>query len=90
MYIDTTTGLNAVGFTFSTGNLTDGETVDGFGLYGGWAFHMNDEDKVEMKFYATPTNETDVYQVLWNAASTSATSATAIALRTVAPVPGTT
>lgn len=62
MYIDTTEGsLNAVGFVQGNQTLGDGSTTTGFGLYGGWAFHTNDESTIEMKFVATPTNETDIY-----------------------------
>lgn len=62
MYVDTTDGaMNAVGFVAGNETAPDGATVTGFGLYGGWAFHRDDSSSIEMKFIASPTNETDVY-----------------------------
>ncbi|OCL07333.1 hypothetical protein AOQ84DRAFT_440255 [Glonium stellatum] len=87
MYIDTTTNaFEPVGFTTSNTTLSEGEVTEGFGLYGGWAFHLNDAGTVDMNFYASPTEENDVYLVKWNAASTKATDGISIALRTEAPM----
>lgn len=87
MYINTTTdAFEPVGFTTSNSTLSTGEVTDGFGLYGGWAYYAGDSGTVEMNFFASPTNKTDVYLVKWNAASTTPTDAVAISLRTVAPV----
>lgn len=62
MYVDTTGGsLNTVGFVKGNETVQGSGTTSGFGLYGGWAFHKNSEEAIEMKFVATPTNETDIY-----------------------------
>jgi hypothetical protein len=59
--VDNSTGAsNPVSFV----NENDTENVgsiSGFGLYGGWAFHKNGAGEVEMKFIATPTNESGIY-----------------------------
>ncbi|KAF2807958.1 uncharacterized protein BDZ99DRAFT_464860 [Mytilinidion resinicola] len=86
MYIDTTSdAFQPVGFTSTNSSLSDGQVTSGFGLYGGWAMHLADDGTVEMGFYAVETNVTDVYEVLWNAATATPTTGTAIALRTIAP-----
>ena len=62
MYVDLTEGAtNPVGFTTGNETLPSGATVVGFGLYGGWAFHKQKDASLEMKFLATPTNETGIY-----------------------------
>ncbi|KAF2195355.1 hypothetical protein K469DRAFT_722603 [Zopfia rhizophila CBS 207.26] len=85
MYIDTTSdAFNPVGFTIGNETVDNSSTVTRFGLYGGWAFHRDDEGIVEMKFYATPINETDIYLVRWNAGSSKTVDRISISLRTVA------
>ncbi|KAF2445481.1 hypothetical protein P171DRAFT_430892 [Karstenula rhodostoma CBS 690.94] len=87
MYVDLTEGAAiSVGFTTDNKTLPDGATSVGFGLYGGWVFHKQDDADIEMKFLATPTNETGIYLVKWNAASTKTRDAIPISLRTQAPV----
>ncbi|KAJ4303507.1 hypothetical protein N0V90_002403 [Kalmusia sp. IMI 367209] len=87
MYVDLTDGAaNPVGFVTDNGTLPSGATVVGFGLYGGWAFHKQNDSALEMKFLATPTNETGIYLVKWNAATTKASDDIPISLRTQAPV----
>ncbi|KAF2687907.1 hypothetical protein K458DRAFT_414976 [Lentithecium fluviatile CBS 122367] len=87
MYIDTTEGaINAVGFVKGNETLGDGETTTGLGLYGGWAFHKVENSTIEMKFIATPTNESDIYLIKWNAGGTKASDEVAVSLRTQAPV----
>lgn len=62
MYVDNSTdAYSPIGFVLGNETLGDGLSDSGFGLYGGWAFHKNGDGEVEMKFHATPTNETDVY-----------------------------
>jgi hypothetical protein len=62
MYIDTNPkSSEAVGFAFSNATLNGTMSATGFGLYGGWAFHKGADAEVEMKFYATPTEDNDVY-----------------------------
>ena len=62
LFIDITEGaMNPVGFVKGNETVPHGTEVSGFGLYGGWAFHKNAEASIEMKFLATPTNETDLY-----------------------------
>lgn len=62
MYVDVTEGaVEPVGFALANETLRDGKTTSGFGLYGGWAFHKQNSSAIEMKFIATPTNETDIY-----------------------------
>jgi hypothetical protein len=83
MYIDTSaSAFSPIGFTTSNSSFT----TTGFGLYGGWAMHLDDAGTVRMDFYATATNVSDVYEVYWNVATASPTGAVPIALRTVAPV----
>ncbi|KAF2027241.1 hypothetical protein EK21DRAFT_115009 [Setomelanomma holmii] len=87
MYIGANSGdLKVVGFTVGNETASTNSTVDGFGLFGGWAFNNMDAGEIEMKFVASPTNETNVYQVKWNAASTKVSgSDVPISLRTAAP-----
>lgn len=62
MYVDLTEGAaNPVGFTMDNKTLPKGASAVGFGLYGGWAFHKQGNADLEMKFLATPTNETGIY-----------------------------
>ena len=63
LYIDASPGaIKPVGFSRANESLPDGATDNGFGLYGGWAYHKDDpEAALEMKFLATPTNESDVF-----------------------------
>ncbi|KAL1595208.1 hypothetical protein SLS60_009896 [Paraconiothyrium brasiliense] len=62
MYIDMTEGVaNPIGFAKDNETLPSNATTVGFGLYGGWAFHKPDDADIEMKFLATPTNETGIY-----------------------------
>ncbi|KAF2495701.1 hypothetical protein BU16DRAFT_510716 [Lophium mytilinum] len=86
MYINTSSdAFQPIGFTSTNSSLSDGQVSSGFGLYGGWAMHLADDGTVEMSFYAVETNVTDVYEVMWNAATATPTTGTAIALRTMAP-----
>ncbi|KAF1979902.1 hypothetical protein BU23DRAFT_108213 [Bimuria novae-zelandiae CBS 107.79] len=87
MYVDVTEGAsNPVGFTTDNETLPSGATAVGFGLYGGWVFHKQQNSSLEMKFIATPTNETGIFLVKWNAAATKASDDIAISLRTQVPV----
>ncbi|KAF2819689.1 hypothetical protein CC86DRAFT_471788 [Ophiobolus disseminans] len=88
MYIGAETGdVKSVGFKFDNETKADGAIVTGFGLFGGWAYNNIEAGAIEMSFVATPTNETDVYQVKWNAAGTKVTgNDVPISLRTEAPV----
>lgn len=62
MYVDLTEGAaNPVGFTTDNDTLSSSATVVGFGLYGGWAFHKQESESLEMNFLAEPTNETGIY-----------------------------
>ncbi|KAF2640243.1 P-loop containing nucleoside triphosphate hydrolase protein [Massarina eburnea CBS 473.64] len=63
LYVDTTAGaINPIGFIKQNETLPEGATAIGFGLYGGWAYHRQEESDIQMKFIATPTNETGIYQ----------------------------
>ncbi|KAF2267367.1 hypothetical protein CC78DRAFT_577078 [Lojkania enalia] len=81
-----TNSFDPVGFTWGNETLDNSSSTVGFGIYGGWAFHRNDEGTIEMKFYATPTNESDVYLVKWNGGETKSVDGISISLRTQAPV----
>jgi hypothetical protein len=62
MYVDLTEGAtNPIGFVNDNETLPSGASTVGFGLYGGWAFHKQNNANIEMKFLATPTNETGIY-----------------------------
>ncbi|KAF2799929.1 hypothetical protein K505DRAFT_229909 [Melanomma pulvis-pyrius CBS 109.77] len=88
LFIDLTEGANnPIGFVKKNESLGSGSTVSGFGLYGGWAFHKDDGGPIAMKFLASPTNETGIYLVKWNAGATRADDDVPISLRTLAPVP---
>jgi hypothetical protein len=50
------------------------------------AFHKEGDEVIEMKFIATPTNETDIYLIKWDAGGTKASDDVAVSLRTQAPV----
>ncbi|KAF2711637.1 hypothetical protein K504DRAFT_523069 [Pleomassaria siparia CBS 279.74] len=87
LYIDTTEGANnPVGFA-STDDMPTGGNDTGFGLYGGWAYHLDNDGTIAMNFLASPTNETGIYLVKWKTSgATKASSEVAISLRTVSPV----
>lgn len=53
--------LKTVGFV-TEDKVADGQTVKGFGLFGGWAYNNQKAGAIEMNFVATPTKETDLYQ----------------------------
>lgn len=72
-------------FTTSNISFSGGNTTEGFGLYEGYAFHLSSDGAVEMQFYASPTEEEDVYLVKWKGDSATATDGVPIALRTAAP-----
>ncbi|KAF3051345.1 hypothetical protein E8E11_009307 [Didymella keratinophila] len=61
--------LKTVGFA-TKDELSEGATVKGFGLFGGWAHNNQKAGAIEMNFVATPANETGLYHVKWNSAST--------------------
>jgi hypothetical protein len=62
MYVDLTEGAaNPIGFVKDNETLPGGASTVGFGLYGGWAFHKQNDANIEMKFLAAPTNETGIY-----------------------------
>lgn len=53
--------LKTVGFA-TEDDLSEGATVKGFGLFGGWAYNNEKAGAIEMNFVATPANETGLYQ----------------------------
>jgi hypothetical protein len=53
--------LKTVGFV-TEDKVTEGVTVKGFGLFGGWVYNNQKAGAIEMNFVATPTNETGLYQ----------------------------
>ncbi|KAF2661806.1 hypothetical protein K491DRAFT_687202 [Lophiostoma macrostomum CBS 122681] len=83
--VNSTDAFDSVGFATDGDNGTSSNTTSGFGLYGGWAFHQNGDGKIQMKFYATPTDDEDIYLVKWSAGGTQTSGDTPIALRTMAP-----
>ncbi|KAH7390704.1 hypothetical protein BKA66DRAFT_607726 [Pyrenochaeta sp. MPI-SDFR-AT-0127] len=87
LYIGADDGdLKKIGFSAGNETIPDGAIVAGFGLFGGWAYNSEHAGAIEMKFVASPTNETDVYQVKWNVAGTKVTGGDIpISLRTEAP-----
>ncbi|KAJ4992509.1 hypothetical protein SVAN01_01892 [Stagonosporopsis vannaccii] len=86
MYIGTDANdLKTVGFA-SEDDVPDGTIVKGFGLFGGWAYNNQNAGAIEMNFVATPANETGLYKIKWNTASTKVThDCVPISLRTEAP-----
>ncbi|KAF9696686.1 hypothetical protein EKO04_005212 [Ascochyta lentis] len=86
MYIGADAGdMKTVGFV-SEDKIPEGATIKGFGLFGGWAYNNQKAGAIEMNFVATPANETGLYQIKWNAASTKiAGDHVPISLRTEAP-----
>ncbi|KAF2115269.1 hypothetical protein BDV96DRAFT_631925 [Lophiotrema nucula] len=75
-----------VEFIFGNETAATSSSASGFGLYGGWAFHKNEAGTVEMKFYATKTNESDIYLIRWNSKATKSVDGISVSLRTLAPV----
>lgn len=53
--------LKTVGFA-TEDEVSEGVTVKGFGLFGGWAYNNQKAGVIEMNFVATPANETGIYQ----------------------------
>ncbi|KAF2626987.1 hypothetical protein BU25DRAFT_66377 [Macroventuria anomochaeta] len=77
--------LKTVGFASNYKNVSDGVIVTGFGLFGGYAYNSK-AGSIEMYFVASPTNETGIYQIKWDASlSETSESIMPISLRTAAP-----
>lgn len=88
LYIPTSdSGPMSVGFNGDNSTSTDRNST-GFDFYGAWLFHRSTDGHIEMNWFASPTDDTDILQIKWDAsgAAGTQTSATAISLRTMPPV----
>lgn len=89
LYIVTTSGaFEQVGFVAPNGTLPTGAVTTGFTWYGMAAAYETSAGDMEMRFWATTTNETDVWSLMWNTDGDKQTGGFPIALRRNEPVNG--
>jgi hypothetical protein len=87
LYIITTSGsFSQVGFLSTNDTASAGQTTSGFTFFGtSVAYAANDSD-YQMKFWATSTNTTGVWKLMWNANGNLESNSVPVVLKSTPPV----
>jgi hypothetical protein len=87
LYIITTSGSSSqVGFLSANDTAAAGETTSGLTFFSmNVAYAANDSD-YQMQFWATPTNKTGVWRLIWNANGKPKTNSVPVVLKSTPPV----
>lgn len=85
MFINTASdATDQVAFTTNS-SLGSDNTATGFGLYGAWLFHEQEQNALDMNFFVVATEDEDIYALKWNGAGSEAPTGVSVAVRTEAP-----
>jgi hypothetical protein len=87
MYITTTSGsFTQVGFLSSNDTSATGEVTSGFTWFGNSVAYASNNSDYQMQFWATSTNTTGIWRLMWNAAGQLESSSVPVVLKSSAPV----
>jgi hypothetical protein len=87
MYVITTSGsFSQVGFLSSNGTAPTGAVTSGFNFFGTNVAYAASNTDYQMQFWATSTNTTGLWQLMWNANGQSEANSVPVALKSTPPV----
>jgi hypothetical protein len=87
LYIITTSGsFSQVGFLPANDTAAGGETISGLTFYGTNVAYAASDSDYQMQFWATSTNTTGVWQLMWNANGKLESNSVPVVLKSTPPV----